>query len=223
MENSTADFDDALIASALALIAAKGWKPFTVSEAARRADLPLPRVRARFASRIAVLVRFQTRLDQSCLTGALTDGPVRDRLFDIVMRRIDGLQAHRAGVLALLRDLRWDPLTALALTPCALRSMAWMLSGVGLDTTGLPGELRTKGMLVLWIHTVRAWQKDETEDLSATMAALDQGLTRASQAEATMAEMMGSKSTPLSEDSAEPPVGEPPAGDPTPEESKPEQ
>jgi hypothetical protein len=142
-----------------------------------------------------VLVRFDAVLDQSCLTDAITDGPVRDRLFDIVMRRIDGLQTHRAGVIALMRDLPRDPLTTLALASLLLRSMGWLLEGVGLSTTGLTGKLRTKGMLALWVHTVHAWSRDDSEDLSATMVALDNGLKRAAQAEATLAELCGEEKT----------------------------
>lgn len=183
--------DDALIASAFVLIAEGGWARLSVSESARRAGLDVAAVRRRFPSKLAILVRFATLADTAGLTGALTEGPVRDRIFDIVMRRIDTLQPHRPGVLALLRDLPRDPLTLLALGPLSLRSMAWMLEGVGVSAQGLRGQLRTQGMLALWLATLRAWSKDDSEDLSATMAGLDKALDRAAQAEATMAEMLG--------------------------------
>ena len=187
--------DEALFTASFELIAEVGWPGFSVAEAARRANLPLADVRARFACRMAVLARFDAMLDQSCLTDAITDGPMRDRLFDIVMRRIDGLQTHRDGVIALMRDLPRDPLTALALASLLLRSMGWLLEGVGISTVGLTGKLRTKGMLALWLHTVQAWSRDDSEDLSATMVALDNGLKRAAQAEATLAELCGEEKT----------------------------
>lgn len=185
--------DERLVANAFALIAERGWRHLSVAEAARRADVPLAEARGRFPCRIAVLMRFGRLADQAALTGALTDGPMRDRIFDVVMRRIDMLQAHRAGVLALFRDLPFDPLTAAILATASLRSMAWLLDGVGADTTGLRGALRVKGMLAVWLYTVRAWQNDESEDLSATMAALDSGLTRASQAEVSVSDLLGGR------------------------------
>lgn len=178
--------DQALITSAFVLIAQHGWNAFSLAEAARLAGLPLSEVRRRFSCKLAVLMHFGRLTDEAALVDALVEGPVRDRIFDIVMRRVDSLQAHRAGVLVLLQDLPRDPLTTLALAPATLRSMAWMLDGVAVSTAGLRGPLRVKGMLALWLYTVRAWQKDETEDLSATMAALDRGLDRAAQAEASM-------------------------------------
>jgi ubiquinone biosynthesis protein COQ9 len=183
------DADDALITAAFTLIAEDGWRRLSVAKAARRAGVDLAAARGRFPGKISVLMRFGTMADKAALTGALTDGPVRDRIFDIVMRRIDVMQAHRPGVQALLRELPRDPLTALALGAASLRSMAWMLEGVGLTTAGLRGQLRVQGMLALWLATLRAWDRDQSEDLSATMAALDQALDRAAQAEATMAEM----------------------------------
>lgn len=185
------EIDAAIIASAFTLMADQGWRRLTVADAARHANIPLDKARVRFPGKLCLLTRFGQRADQAALTGALTEGPVRDRLFDIVMRRIDSLQAHRAGVVALLRDMPQDPLTALALAPASAVSASWMLQGAGIDTTGLRGHLRVNGMMALWIATVRAWQKDESEDLAATMAALDKALDRAGQAEATMADILG--------------------------------
>lgn len=187
------DLDETLISAAFALIAEEGWCGLSVARAARHAGLEVAAVRGRFPGKITILMRFGEMADKAALTGALVDGPVRDRIFDIVMRRLDALQAHRAGVLALLRDLPRDPLTAIALGPASLRSMGWMLDGVGVPTNGLRGKLRIQGMLALWLATLRAWSSDHSEDLSATMAALDKALDRAVQAEATMAEMLGGK------------------------------
>ena len=107
---------------------------------------------------------------------------MRDRLFDLLMRRIDALQAHRAGVLALLRALPADPPTALLLALATRRSMRWMLEAAGIPTRGIHGELRVKGLVAVWLWTIRAWRADDNEDLAATMAALDAALRRAEQA-----------------------------------------
>ena len=109
-------------------------------------------------------------------------GPVRDRLFDMLMRRFDVMQAHRPGVLALLRALSADPGMALLLALATRRSMRWMLDAAGFDTSGLNGELHTRGLVGVWLWAVRAWRSDESADLAATMAALDKALNRAEEA-----------------------------------------
>ena len=177
-----AEFDRALIASGFRLAAEQGWRSVSIAAAARAADLPLARARARFPGRAALLLRFGRLADQAALADATSEGPARDRLFDLLMRRIDALQGHRAGVLALLRALPGEPPTALLLALATRRSMRWMLEAADIPARGARGELRVKGLLAVWLWTLRAWRADETEDLSTTMAALDAALRRAESA-----------------------------------------
>lgn len=174
--------DAALIAAALAIAADKGWRAVTVMDAARAADVPLALARERFPSRNAILLGLGRMADQAVLAEVPTDGTVRDRLFDVLMRRLDAFQRHRAGVLAVLRSLPSDPAMAIMLTCATRRSMRWMLDAAEVPTGGLGGELRLRGLIGVWLWAVRAWEKDESEDLSATMAALDTALGRAEQA-----------------------------------------
>jgi ubiquinone biosynthesis protein COQ9 len=60
--------------------------------------------------------------------------------------------------------------------------MAWMLDAAGIESGGLRGALRVRGLCAIWLWTMRAWQADASPDLSATMAALDNALTRAAPA-----------------------------------------
>ena len=183
MSTADTEFDAALVASAFSLAAERGWSGVSVVQAARDADLPLDRARRRFPGRGAVLLRFGSLADQAALALATSEGSHRDRLFDILMRRIDFLQRHRPGVLALLRHLPCDPPMAVGLAAASLCSMGWMLEGAGISGRGPRGQLRRKGLLAVWLWTLRAWQRDDSEDLSATMAALDQALSRADAAE----------------------------------------
>jgi hypothetical protein len=178
------EFDSALVASAFALAARGGWGSVSVIEAARDGGLALDRARLRFPTKAAILLRFGQMADAHALSDAVESGPVRERLFDLVMRRFDTLQSHRAGVIALLRDLPADPATALLLAAATARSMGWMLGAAGVPTTGVRGAVATQGMVAVWVYTLRAWQKDESADLSGTMAALDRALSRAERAAA---------------------------------------
>lgn len=211
------EFDRALIGSALRIAAERGWRAVSVAAAARRADLKLDRARARFPARAMLLLRFGSLADQSALSLAASEGPHRDRLFDLLMRRIDFLQSHRDGVIALLRGLPADPLTAAMLAAASLRSMGWMLEGAGIPATGPLGQLRAQGLLVVWLAAVRAWERDAGEDLSATMAALDAALQRAEQVQGWF--MRGGRGEPPA---AEPPSDAPPTMPPGPIEPEPQ-
>jgi hypothetical protein len=176
------EFDLALIEGAFAVAGREGWAGVSVIKAARAKDLPLDTARIRFASRDSILLRFGQHADALALAEAADTGPVRERLFDLLMRRFDALQTHRAGVLALLRGLPADPPTALLLGAATAKSMGWMLQAAGVKTSGLSGMLATEGLVAVWLYALNAWQRDDSADLSTTMAALDRALTRAEQA-----------------------------------------
>ncbi len=175
-------FDEFLIAAAFDLAARRGWRHVTVAEAARAAGLSLPRARRRFPGRSAILLRFGQAADAAALDGVTDAGTVKDRLFDMLMRRIDVLQAHRAGVLALLRALPADPAASLLLAVATRGSLRWLLDASGVSSWGINGRLHLSGLEAVWLWTIRAWSRDESADLGPTMAALDHALQRAGEA-----------------------------------------
>ncbi len=172
-------FDQALIQAAMARAEAVGWRRVTVVEAAREAALPLDEARVRFPMRTTVLLRLGLLADRAALVEDGSTGTVREKLFDLLMRRIDVLQQYRGGVRSVLRALPFDPALALLLAGATGDSMAWIAEAAGINTTGLGGRLRVQGVVAVWLQAVRAWDRDDSEDLSGTMAALDKALDRA--------------------------------------------
>jgi ubiquinone biosynthesis protein COQ9 len=179
---SDLEFDTALVSAAFRIAADQGWRRVNVAAACRAAGLPVAEARARFVNRAAILLRFGRLADQAALLDAPSEGPVRDRLFDLLMRRFDALQAHRNGVKAVLRALPSDPPTALLLSCATRTSMRWMLQAAGVTATGPRGAVQVRGLVLVWLWGVRAWERDESEDLSATMATVDTALGRAERA-----------------------------------------
>ncbi len=179
---SDSDFDTALVTAAFRIAADQGWRRVNVAAASRAAGLPVAEARARFLNRASILLRFGRLADQAALLDAPSEGPVRDRLFDLLMRRFDALQAHRKGVKAILRALPTEPPTALLLACATRTSMRWMLQAAGVTATGPRGAVQVRGLVAVWLWGVRAWERDESDDLSATMAAVDAALGRAERA-----------------------------------------
>jgi ubiquinone biosynthesis protein COQ9 len=211
-----AEFDTALVTAALRLAGEDGWGKVTVASAARTAGLSLAEARGRFPSRAAILLRFGRLADQAALLDAPSEGPVRDRLFDLLMRRFDVLQAHRAGVKALLRSLPANPPAAMLLACATQRSMRWMLQAAGVTATGPRGELQVRGLMAVWLWAVRAWERDESEDLSGTMTAIDTALRRTERVASWLhGDRPASSSPPVAAGAGElDPSNPPPAEDP---------
>jgi ubiquinone biosynthesis protein COQ9 len=215
---SDAEFDKALVSAAFALAGKSGWDAVSVAGAARAAGLDLARARERFPGRAAILLRLGRLADQAALAQAPSEGTVRDRLFYLLMQRIDVMQEHRAGLLALLRRLPCHPGTVLLLDCATRRSMRWLLGAAGVPTAGLRGELRVRGLYGVWLWAMRAWQSDETDDMSATMSAVDTALQRAGRLAAWLGDAAPAPAEPAPAEPSPSPQPESPATGPEPPE-----
>jgi AcrR family transcriptional regulator len=169
-----------LVALALELVAEGGWSRLTMAALAERAGLSLVEIYRLLPGRRALLARLGRRLDETMLAvdrSELLDMPPRDRVLELLMRRIDGLQAHRAGIVALAHDLRADPCALLA-TLCGIdRGMTWLVDAAGIEATGLRRAVLRRALALAYARTLRVWLADETEDLGKTMAELDRRVT----------------------------------------------
>ena len=148
---------------------------------ARRAGLTLADCRAEFRSVLAVLAAYTKEVDRQVLTGGDTDTaeePPRERLFDVLMRRLEALAPHKAAIRSLARSAARDPALAVALNGLTVRSMQWMLTAVDISAAGPKGILRGQGLALLYASVLRTWLDDDDPGLARTMAALDRGLAR---------------------------------------------
>lgn len=193
--------DDALVAALWRVMATHGWPGLTMGRLAAESGVPLASLRDRFPSRLDPLILHGRRVDHAVLAGTVPGqgGAARDRLFDVLMRRLDAMQPNRAGILRFLRDMRRDPSLAALLGPQLSLSMRWMLDAA--EIGGSAGRRRaiSLGLVGVWLATVRAWAEDESEDLGPTMAALDRALDRAEQIARTLRLLPGAEAMPDAE------------------------
>lgn len=181
MTNSPHDpsFDRAMIDATLQLAQQHGWQRTSLVEAAREAGLPLARVRQRFPFKAMILLHLNRHIDEAALCGERYGTTVRERLFDLLMRRFDAMQDYRAGLCAVMHTLPRDPALAAFLAATTMESLRWIADAAGLECRGLGGIIRQNALLALWSRTIVSWEKDSSPDLSTTMQTLDQALTRA--------------------------------------------
>lgn len=170
--------------AALALAAEKGWTQVGLGDIARRAKVPLRELHDHFEDRADILAAYGRMIDRRVLenTGENdSDLSPRDRLFDILMERLDVINEQREGVCAVLKSFCFDPKQAIIGLPHLGRSMSWMLEAAGIDTTGVRGALHVAGLTGVYLKTLRTWMNDDSPDMGKTMAALDKYLGRAEQ------------------------------------------
>ncbi|MBS0247660.1 MAG: TetR/AcrR family transcriptional regulator [Proteobacteria bacterium] len=179
----TSDRDKAVDAL-MALLAEHPFEEIGLAEVAGRAGLKLSVLRAEFGSTLAIWAAHVKDIDKKVLGGDggdMTDEPPRDRLFDVLMRRLEAMTPYRDAVRSMMRSARRNPPLALALNAMAVRSQSWMLEAAGISAAGPHGALRAQGGALMFARVVQAWlEADDDEDANdRAMAALDRGLASA--------------------------------------------
>jgi AcrR family transcriptional regulator len=170
-----------IIDAFMTLLAEKPIERIGFAEIAKAAKVSLADLRGTFASTFAILAAHMRETDRAVLAGGdadMAEEPPRERLFDVLMRRLELLAPHKAAVRSLVRSAARNPGLALALNSLGVRSQQWMLTAADIGASGPRGMLRAQGLAVLFASVLRTWIHDEDPGLARTMAALDRALAR---------------------------------------------
>ena len=169
-----------MIDAALALAAEQPWRRTTLAAITEKAGLSLAEVQDAGVCRAGIVAGVIARHDQAMLASddaSLKGESRRDRLFDAVMRRLEAMRPHKAALKSM--SMGGGDFDSLAAAPRLLSSFAWMLRAADIAVEGPLGLLRVQAMGGVYAATVRAFMRDDSEDLASTMAALDKALKRA--------------------------------------------
>jgi AcrR family transcriptional regulator len=170
-----------IVAAFLTLLADKRFEAIGLGDIAEQAGITLTQLRGEFPSTLAILAAHVKATDRAVLAEDLSDmaeEPPRERLFDVLMRRLEILGPHRDAIRSLVRSARRNPPLALALNGLAVRSQQWMLTAAGIGASGPVGTVRAQGLALLFASVLRTWVDDDDPGQARTMAALDRALGR---------------------------------------------
>jgi AcrR family transcriptional regulator len=176
---------DGIVAAFMALAAEKDIHDVTLAEVAERAGVTLGELREAFGSRLDIIAAFVKGVDRAVLDGIdadLADQDTKEKLFDVLMRRLDVLSPHKAAIRNIAKAAMRSPGLAMALNRLAVRSHHWMLAAAGVEVAGPGGAIRAQGLAVAFGRVVKVWLDDEDPALAKTMRAMDEQLARAGRA-----------------------------------------
>lgn len=165
----------------MSLLAEHPWIEISLADIAERAGLSLAQLRTEFGSPLAILAAFIKDIDRQVLTDApqtaedAEESP-RDRLFEVLMRRLEILTPYKEAIGSLLQSARRNPPLAFALNGLGVQSQQWMLTAAGINANGPKGMIRAQGLALAYANVLRTWLDDDETDMARTMAALDRAL-----------------------------------------------
>jgi AcrR family transcriptional regulator len=178
-EEGAVDPRQAATEALLALCAETPWNDIGLAEIAAKAGLKLSQLRGLFPSKGAILSGYARQVDQAVLDGideSMAQEPAREKLFDVLMRRIDVLAPHKAAIENISKAFAHDPLALAAWNRVVTNSMQWMLVAADIDAEGPMGAVRAQGLALAWSRIIKVWLKDEDEGLATTMKEVDRQL-----------------------------------------------
>ncbi|NIX76275.1 TetR/AcrR family transcriptional regulator [Microvirga terricola] len=171
----------AIVEALMDLASRRRWSEIEIKDIAQAANVSLAEFSDAFPSKGAVLGAFSRQIDRTVLEGTtdeLAKEPPRDRIFDVMMRRLDALAPYKPALRRIAKELRFDPLSLAALSRAAINSQRFMLSAANISTEGPLGALKLQGAALVFAKTLDTWLHDDDPSQAKTMARLDKELRR---------------------------------------------
>ena len=111
-------------------------------------------------TKAAVVSLFVAGIDRQMLQGAgagAEGDSSRDRLFGVVMARLDLLRPHKEALRAFTRAAVLDFPTLACVLAAQRRSVTWMLEAAGVPTSGIEGAVNVRGLGLILLSVGAVW------------------------------------------------------------------
>lgn len=157
------------------------WSDIELVDIAREAGLTLSEMRDLYPSKGAILEGFTRMIDKIVIEGTSDDlagEPARERVFDVMMRRLDAMAPYRRALRRIAWAMRGDLTSLAALNRSALNSARYMLAAAGVPTEGPLGYVKLQGFVFALANVMETWFDDDDPTQAKTMARLDRELGR---------------------------------------------
>lgn len=171
---------DAIFQGFFASLASRGLADTTLANLSADNHWPLATLRREWPTIGHILSNFIQSITQTMQNDVVIDAEAakRDLYFELLMARLDALQPYKNGLIRLSRDLPSRP----DLVAIVLRETHAMANTI-LELTGDDWPLwqrpvKRLALTALYARLLYVWQKDDTADLSKSMAFLDTQLER---------------------------------------------
>ncbi len=137
-----------LARAALSLAASGAWREATLTKLADAANRPVSDYYgASIGEAVDCVEEAFDRAIGDNLDKLDDSQSVRDRLFELIMRRFEAMEPHRAAVMAMEQGQDRDPTLMAAAHQRHVRCARWVLAIAGLEADGMTGQARAQGLV----------------------------------------------------------------------------
>mgnify|MGYP006271554075 CR=1 FL=1 len=170
-----------VVEAALVLATRRDYGDVTLSDIAHEANISLAELRDLFPSKGAIVGGFLRRIDRQILQEQNEihhTEPMRERLYEVLKRRLLALQPYRDSILSIKNWVSRDPLMQTALNREVINSMRFMLEAAEIESDGTLGAVKLQGLVFVWWRVIDVWLE---KGLDEALHQLNQQLSRGEQ------------------------------------------
>lgn len=179
-ENST-KIRKAICFAALEVASRQPWEFVPLAEIADSAGLKVSDIQRHYASKSEIVADIVRAIDdevEECFQDMDSQLSHRDRLFDVLMERIDIANQNREAHISILKAFGWSKEATCADINLLKSSMTRMCHCAGIEVNSLKGMMNVVAVSLAYSWVLLTWMKDTSPDLGKTMAELDKTLGR---------------------------------------------
>ena len=170
-----------LAETTLLILEKKSWHSIKIDEVYKKTKIYKKNLQNKISNKRDLLRNINRYFDfKLCNTSDFVDQSThKDMIFEVIMMRFDILQIHRKAIIKIFEFFKKKPQELIFLLPSLIESMITMAGLAKISIVGIKGNLKVKGLLVIYFSSFLVWAKDNSESLEKTMTSLDNHLDRA--------------------------------------------
>jgi len=159
----------------------KSWNSIKLDEIYKKSKINKKYIQKRITSKFDLLKNINRYFDFQLTHSSreVDQSSNKDMIFEVMMMRFDILQNYRKSIIRIFDALKRKPQEVLFLLPSFIESMVVITRIAKIPINGLKGNLKIKGLLLIYFLSFLVWTKDNCESLEKTMKSLDNYLDHA--------------------------------------------
>jgi len=161
----------------LLLLNKKSWNSIQINDVVKK----LPKNRKKILKKHDLLKNINKYIDYKLKVslGEINNSNQKDLIFEVIMSRFDILQNYRKSIINIYDSFKQKPKDLILLLPSFLNSMILIANLANVHIKGLTGNLKIKGLLIIYFSSFLIWINDDSPSLDKTMTSVDLYLNRA--------------------------------------------
>ena len=162
-------------------IAKEGWEKFSLSNLSKQENITQKDLKFFFKTKNEVIDKFSIMIDSIVESKIDLDdfkiSSKKDNLFELIMLRLEEMRDYKNPLIKIIDSAKKKPLLFSRISKNIMNTLDFYLELTSCYENNPIDFLRKNTLFLIYTYTFKTWIKDETDDLSATMAELDRLLT----------------------------------------------